>query len=76
MPLRCNLARGVFFWVTSVGGKQTSFSFPVEGGECSERRDEDAKVGEGDEERKPIHFEIDCTKLGMEASPRCTQGAL
>jgi hypothetical protein len=39
MPLRCNLAGG--FWSTS-RGEQTSFSFPVEGGECGERGDEDA----------------------------------
>jgi hypothetical protein len=40
MPLRCNLARG--FLVDECRREQTSFSFPVEGGECSERRDEDA----------------------------------
>lgn len=40
MPLRCNLAGG--FWLTSRGGEQTSFSFPVEGGKCGERGDEDA----------------------------------
>lgn len=40
MPLHCNLAGGV--GSTSGGGEQTSFSFPVEGGECGERGDEDA----------------------------------
>jgi hypothetical protein len=39
MPLRCNLAGGLG---STSGGEQTSFSFPVERGEGSERGDEDA----------------------------------
>ena len=33
----------------------TSFSFAVEGGECCEGADEDADVGEGDDEAEPVH---------------------
>ena len=37
------------------GWRRTGFSFAVEGGEGGEGADEDAEVGDGDEEGKPIH---------------------
>ena len=37
------------------GSGRTGFSFAVEGGEGAERGDEDAEVGERDQEGKPVH---------------------
>ena len=38
-----------------IARQRTSFSFPIDGCECCERGEKDAKVGEWDEEGEPIH---------------------
>lgn len=45
----------------------TSFSFSVQRGEDGERSEEDAQIGEGDEEGEPIHGDGD---QGERITPR------